>query len=163
LRVSALLAVAGLDDCGDVRNVLSIPSRPRPASRRAFDRSITSGTKLLNKDFGFFNGVFAYGRSTQLLNSQFPPEELAFQKVMNARKTLPVAPPFPFTADEQEEANLWGTPLTDYVTQNALKFILGQRDLSQWDAYVSELKGKNSQQYIDLVNKAQQRFQKDHG
>ena len=122
-----------------------------------------SGTKLLNKDFGFFNGVFAYGGSTQLLNSQFTAEELAFQKVMNGRKTLSVAPPAPLASDEQEQANLWGTPLSDYVTQNALKFILGQRDFSQWDAYVSELKGKNSQAYIDLVNKAQQRFQKNHG
>jgi putative aldouronate transport system substrate-binding protein len=122
-----------------------------------------TGTKLLNKDLGFFNGVFAYGGSTALLDSQFPPEELAFQKAMTARKTLPVAPPYPFTADEAEQANLQGTPLQDYVTQQSLKFILGDRDLGQWDAYVSELKGKNSQTYIDLVNKAQQRFAKNHG
>jgi putative aldouronate transport system substrate-binding protein len=122
-----------------------------------------SGTKLLNKDLGFFNGVFAYGGSTQLLNSQFPAEEQAFQKVMTARKTLPVAPPYPFTSDEAEQANLQGTPLSDYVTQQSLKFILGDRDFGQWDAYVNELKGKNMQAYIDLVNKAQQRFQKNHG
>jgi putative aldouronate transport system substrate-binding protein len=122
-----------------------------------------SGTKLLNKDFGFFNGVFAYGGSTKLLNTQFPPEEQAFQKVMTGRKTLPVPPPYPFTADEREQATLWETPLKDYVTQNALKFILGQRDFSQWDAYVNELKGKNSGSYIDLVNKAQQRFEKTKG
>jgi putative aldouronate transport system substrate-binding protein len=122
-----------------------------------------SGTKLLNKDLGFFNGVFAYGGSTQLLNSQFPPEELTFQKAMNARKTLPVAPPYPFTADEQEQATLWGTPLLDYVTQNSLKFILGSRDLNEWDAFVNELKGKNMTSYINLVNTAQQRFAKNHG
>ena len=122
-----------------------------------------TGTKPLQKTYGFFNGVFAYGGSTALLNTQFPPEELAFQKVMDSRKTLPVSPPYPFTADETEEANLWATPLSDYVTQQSLKFILGERDLSQWDQYVSELKGKNSQQYIDLVNTAQQRFQKAHG
>jgi len=122
-----------------------------------------SGTKLLNKDFGFFNGVFAYGGSTKLLNTQFPAEEQTFQKAMNSRKTLPVAPPYPLTADEREQATLWETPLKDYVTQNALKFILGQRDFSQWDAYVNELKGKNSGAYIDLVNKAQQRFEKTKG
>jgi putative aldouronate transport system substrate-binding protein len=122
-----------------------------------------SGTKPLQQTYGFLNGVFAYGGSTQLLDSQFPAEEIAFQKVMAARKTLPVAPPYPFTADEREQATLWETPLTDYVTQNALKFILGQRDFGQWDAYVNELKGKNTTAYIDLVNKAQQRFQKNHG
>ncbi|MEK8104989.1 hypothetical protein NKG94_06825 [Micromonospora sp. M12] len=35
--------------------------------------------------------------------------------------------------------------------------------LSEWDAYVAELKGKNSEQYIDLVNKAYERFQKNNG
>jgi putative aldouronate transport system substrate-binding protein len=119
-----------------------------------------SGTKLLNKDFGFFNGVFAYGGSTRLLNTQFPPEEQAFQKVMDGRKTLAVPPPYPFTSDEREQATLWETPLKDYVTQNALKFILGQRDFGQWDAFVSELNGKNLKRYVDLVNKASQRFQK---
>jgi putative aldouronate transport system substrate-binding protein len=122
-----------------------------------------SGTKQLQQTFGFFNGVFAYGGSTPFLNTQFSAEEAAFQKVMDGRKTLPVAPPYPFTSDEREQATLWETPLTDFVTQNALKFILGQRDLGEWDAYVNELKGKNMPAYIDLVNKAQQRFQKNHG
>ena len=49
------------------------------------------------------------------------------------------------------------------MNQQTLKFILGQRPLSEWDAYVSELKAKNSQQYIDLVNKAYQQYKKDHG
>jgi putative aldouronate transport system substrate-binding protein len=122
-----------------------------------------SGTKQLQQTYGFFNGVFAYGGSTKFLNSQFPPEEQAFQKVMDGRKLLPVSPPAPLTADEQEQANLWGTPLKDYVTQQTLKFILGDRDLSQWDAFVGELKGKNGQQLVDLTNKAYQRFQRQHG
>jgi putative aldouronate transport system substrate-binding protein len=121
------------------------------------------GTKQLQQTYGFFNGVFSYGGSTKLLNSQFPAEEQAFQRVMTGRKTLPVPPPYPFMADEAEQANLQGTPLTDYVTQNSLKFILGTRDFSEWNAYVNELKGKNSGAYIDLVNKAYQRFQKNHG
>jgi putative aldouronate transport system substrate-binding protein len=121
------------------------------------------GTKLLNRDFGFSNGVFAYGGSTQLLESTFSAEEVAFQKVMTSRKTLAVPPPYPFTADEREQATLWETPLKDYVTQNALKFVLGQRDFSQWDAFQNELKGKNMGPYIDLVNKAYQRLQKKTG
>jgi putative aldouronate transport system substrate-binding protein len=121
------------------------------------------GTKQIQQTYGFFNGVFAYGGPTKLLNTQFPAEEQAFQKVMTSRKTLAVPPPYPFTADEAEQANLQGTPLTDYVTQNALKFILGQRDFGQWDTYVGELKGKNSGAYIDLVNKANQRFLKKVG
>ena len=119
--------------------------------------------KHLQKDFGFSNGVFAYGGTTKLLESVFSEEELAFQKVMNARKPWPVDPPHPFNDEEREQATLWETPLKDYVTQNTLKFILGERDISEWDAYLKELEGKNTSSYINLVNTAYERFKKDHG
>lgn len=122
-----------------------------------------SGSKNLQVDYGFFNGVFAYGGSTKLLNSQFPPEELAFQNVMDSRKALPLPPPAPLNSDDREQATLWQTSLRDHVDQQTLKFILGQRPLSQWDAYVSELKAHNSEQYISLVNQAYQDFKKNHG
>ncbi|MFG1810064.1 extracellular solute-binding protein [Streptomyces sp. NPDC049040] len=122
-----------------------------------------TATKKLNADFGFSNGNFAYGGSTQLLESTFSAEEKDFQKVMTARKTLAVPPPYPFNADEQEQSALWDAPLKDYVTQQTLKFILGDRDLGEWDKYLSELKGKNMDQYIDLVNKAYQRFKDNQG
>ena len=47
--------------------------------------------------------------------------------------------------------------------EQTLKFILGQRPLSQWNAYVSELKGKNLTQYMDMVNNAYDRYKKSHG
>ncbi|MFF3855373.1 extracellular solute-binding protein [Micromonospora sp. NPDC002575] len=121
------------------------------------------GTKHLQKDFGFANGVFAYGGKLDLMQSFFSPEELEFQKVMNTRKPIDVPPPAPLTDAEREQVSLWETPLKDYVTQNTLKFILGQRPLTEWDAYVGELKAKNADQYIDLVNKAYERFKKDNG
>ncbi|SDK31930.1 extracellular solute-binding protein [Nonomuraea jiangxiensis] len=119
--------------------------------------------KHLQKDFGFSNGVFAYGGSTELLNSTFSEEELEFQNVMNARKPWPVEPPHPFNEEEREQVTLWETPLKDYVTQQTLKFILGERDLSEWDAYVKELEGKNMTSYLNLVNTAYERFKKEHG
>ncbi|MEO3768900.1 extracellular solute-binding protein [Micromonospora sp. B9E7] len=119
--------------------------------------------KHLQKDFGFQNGVFAYGGTPDLVRGFFSPEELEFQKVMDARTPRAVPPPRPFTDEEREQVSLWETPLKDFVTQNTLKFALGQRPLTEWDAYVAELKAKNSEQYIDLVNKAYERFQKNNG
>ncbi|MBM7085184.1 extracellular solute-binding protein [Micromonospora sp. MMS20-R2-29] len=121
------------------------------------------GSKHLQKDFGFGNGVFAYGGKLDLVQSFFSPEEMEFQKVMNARTPLPVDPPAPLTDEEREQASLWETPLKDHVVQNTLKFILGQRPLTEWDAYLGELKAKNADQYIGLVNKAHERFEKDNG
>jgi putative aldouronate transport system substrate-binding protein len=120
-------------------------------------------TKKLNVDYGFMNGVFAYGGSTKVLYTQFTAEEKKFQDVMNARKTLPVLPPHPFTADEREQATLWESGLKDFIAQQTLRFILGKRPLSEWSAYLTELKGKNMDQYMSLISKSYERFKKDHG
>ncbi|MFF5228860.1 extracellular solute-binding protein [Dactylosporangium sp. NPDC000521] len=120
------------------------------------------GTKNLQVEYGFSNGVFSYGGSTKLLNSQFPKEEQLIQDVLNGRKNQPLAPPHPLNADEREQATLWETTLKDHVNQQTLKFILGQRPLSEWDTYVSELKGKNMTRYIEVVNAAYNRYKKNH-
>ncbi|GLY97557.1 extracellular solute-binding protein [Actinoplanes sp. NBRC 103695] len=118
-----------------------------------------SAPKDLQVDYGFFNGVFAYGGSTKMLNSQFSEEEKAFQAEMNKRTTREVPPPHPLSPEEREQAALWESTLKDHVFQQTLRFALGQRPLSEWDAYVAELRTKNMDQYVDLVNKAYQRFQ----
>ncbi|MEV4483194.1 ABC transporter substrate-binding protein [Micromonospora coxensis] len=122
-----------------------------------------TGTKHLQKEFGFYNGVFAYGGRLDLVQSFFSLEELEFQKVMNARTPIAVAPPYPLTDEEREQASLWETPLKDHVTQNSLKFILGQRPFTEWDAYVGELRAKNADRYMELVDKAHERFEKENG
>ncbi|MBX6385027.1 MAG: extracellular solute-binding protein [Microbispora sp.] len=120
-------------------------------------------SKHLQKDFGFSNGVFAYGGSTELLQSTFSDEEIEFQKVMNARKALPPAPPHPLTDEEREQASLWETPLKDHAMSNTLSFILGKRSFDEWDAYVQELEAKNMSAYINLINNAYERYKKEHG
>ncbi|MFV2011459.1 MULTISPECIES: extracellular solute-binding protein [unclassified Micromonospora] len=120
-------------------------------------------SKHLQKNFGFSNGVFAYGGKTELLQSTFSAEELEFQQAQGQKETLPVSPPRPFSEEEREQATLWETPLKDYVQQQTLQFILGQRDLAEWDTYVEELNAKNAQQYIDMVNGAYERYQEKYG
>ncbi|MEV5546173.1 extracellular solute-binding protein [Streptomyces sp. NPDC052309] len=119
--------------------------------------------KDLQKDYGFYNGVFSYGGSWELVSSSFGPDEKKFQDAMSQREELPVDPAHPLQSVEQEQATLWDTPLKDHVRQNTLRFVLGKRPLSEWDAYVSELKAKNMDQLIDLHNKAYERFRKEHG
>lgn len=112
----------------------------------------------LQKDYGFATGVFAYGGATELLESTFSDEEIAFQAVMKEKDLLPLAPPFPLEEAEREQATLLETPLSDTAKQATLRFILGQRDLSEWDDYVTELEGKGMTTYLDLVNSAYERY-----
>ncbi|WP_457948663.1 ABC transporter substrate-binding protein [Pseudarthrobacter sp. alpha12b] len=113
-----------------------------------------AGTKDLRVDYGFSGGNFAYGGTTDLLQSTFNDEELAFQKAMKSKKPRPVSPPVPFSDTDREQATLTLTPLKDHVKQNTLKFITGQRPLSEFDAYVKELDSKGMGKYVDLANKA---------
>lgn len=119
--------------------------------------------KDLQKDYGFFNGVFTYGGSWDLVSSSFSPDEKKFQDAMAQRRQLPIDPAHPLQSFEQEQATLWDTPLKDHVIQNTLQFVLGKRPLSQWDAYLAELKSKNMQPLVDLHNKAYERFEKENG
>lgn len=121
------------------------------------------GSRHLQKDFGFYNGVFAYGGPTELVHSFFSAEEKQYQQVMNARRPIAVPPPHPLDDTEREQASLWETALRDHVTQMTLRFVLGQRPLREWDAYVAELRAKNADAYLDLVNKAHQRYREANG
>ncbi|GGX06748.1 ABC transporter substrate-binding protein [Streptomyces lomondensis] len=139
------------------------PGRYKVKEGINFMGSDLEAPKDLQRDFGFYNGVFAYGGDWALVSSSFSPAERKFQEAMAQRKELPIDPAHPLQAVEQEQATLWETPLRDHVTQNTLKFALGKRPMSEWDDYVAELKAKNMDQFIDLHNKAYERFKKENG
>ena len=120
-----------------------------------------AGKKDLRVDYGFGTGSFAYGGTTDLLQSTMSDEEIKFQDSMHQnKKVLAADPPYPMESVDQEQATLLSTPLTDMVKQNTAKFILGTRSFSDWDAYVSELKAKGMDKYVDLVNKAYKEYKK---
>ncbi|WP_053667874.1 extracellular solute-binding protein [Streptomyces sp. NRRL B-1140] len=137
--------------------------RYRPKPGISLMGSDPDAPKDMQKDFGFYNGVFAYGGSWELVSSMFGPDEKKFQEAMAQRRQLPVDPAHPLQSFEQEQATLWETPLKDHVIQNTLQFVLGKRPLSQWNSYLAELKSKNMQQLVDLHNKAYERFRKENG
>ncbi|MDM8086034.1 extracellular solute-binding protein [Cellulomonas cellasea] len=124
-----------------------------------------SGTTNLRTDHGFFNGVFllAQGSTTELAESMQTEEEIAWRESMRAKDRTPVPPPYPLNEVEREQVSLYQSALTDYVDQNTLQFILGSRDLSTFDAFVTELEGMNLQAFLDVVNNAQKRYAEANG
>jgi len=117
-----------------------------------------TATLHLQKDFGVYNGAFVYGGTKDLVRSFFSEEELEFQASLEDRELLPVAPPAPFNEEENEEATLIRTNLNTHVMAETLKFILGQRPFSEWDAFVDEVNGLGGEDYLALVNAAKDRF-----
>ncbi|WP_338587279.1 extracellular solute-binding protein [Paenibacillus sp. Y5S-9] len=111
------------------------------------------GTKDLRIDFGFSGGVFAYGGTTDLLQSMFSEEELKFQQDMkDTKEVIPAEPPIPYSSEDRERVTLLSTPLKDYSDQNTLKFILGERNLSEFDTFAKELESQGLSNYLKLAN-----------
>ena len=119
--------------------------------------------KHLQKDFGFSGGNFAYGGATELLWSTFSDAEVAFQESIADYDMIDLSPPAPLDETENEQLTLIDTTLRDAVSQGTIQFILGQRDLSEWDAFVADLEGKGATQYVDIVNGARDRYVADNG
>lgn len=113
-----------------------------------------AGTKDLRKDFGFSQGNFSYGGSTELRRSMMPEEELVFQEGMAGREAAPPLPAHPYSQVEQEQITLLATPLEDHVLQGTLQFITGQRDLADYPAFVAELEERGSTRYVEMANAA---------
>jgi putative aldouronate transport system substrate-binding protein len=115
-----------------------------------------TGTKKLNADFGFSNGVWmlANGSSDELIQGLNTPATNDFVQAMADKKELPLTPSAPLDEMQQEQITLWQAALNDSVTQNTAAFILGQRPMSDWDKWQTELKGLNVDQYVETFNQA---------
>ncbi|MDZ5077025.1 extracellular solute-binding protein [Nesterenkonia sp. HG001] len=115
----------------------------------------------LSIDHGFYNGVFThnFGSDTEIFLSLMSEEIVELQDQMADKEELPLQPNIPFDELELEQAALWQNSLTDQVHQATAQFILGQRDLDDWDTYVAELEARNMNEYVELANEAYQRGQ----
>ncbi|PZR52620.1 sugar ABC transporter substrate-binding protein [Xylanimonas oleitrophica] len=117
--------------------------------------------KLLNTDFGFYNGVWvlAHGSTADLVQSTLAPEAVEFLEAMNEKEVADPGPGIPMDELEREESALLRTNLQDVVMTNTARFILGERPLDQWDAYVAELQAAGMDRYVEIVNGAAERAQ----
>lgn len=123
------------------------------------------GKTDIQTDLGYSNNVLADStESRELKQSYNTPEFVDYiDSVLSTRTPRDPFPPAPLDELELEQASLLATPLRDTVDTNTLKFVLGERPLSEWDAFVAELEAQNLQEYVDLINGAYERFAEENG
>ena len=114
------------------------------------------GTKQLNTDFGYYNGVFslAHGSTEDLVKSTLSPEVQEFLDEMNQKDVAENGPAIAMDEMQREEASLLQTNLQDIVMTASSQFILGDRSMDEWDAYVAELEAAGMPTYVTTVNEA---------
>jgi putative aldouronate transport system substrate-binding protein len=118
----------------------------------------------IQKDLGWSNAVFADSTESRQLKESYNSATFIqyVDSVLSSRTPRDPSPPAPLDEMELEQSSLLATPLKDAVDTAALQFILGDRDLSEWDAYVGELEAAGLQQYVDLINTARERFEEEN-
>jgi len=123
------------------------------------------GKTDIQKDLGFSNDPLSGSTESRALKESYnvPAFVDYIDSVLTNRTPRDPFPPAPLNEGELEQASLMATPLKDSVDTNTLKFILGDRPLSEWDAFVSELEGQNLQGYLDLINGASERWAENNG
>lgn len=122
------------------------------------------GATDIQKDLGWSNSVFADSTESRALKESYntPTFVEYIDSVLASRTPREPNPPAPLDELELEQASLLATPLKDTVDTNTLRFIMGERDIAEWDAYVGELEAQGLQQYVDLVNTARDRFEEEN-
>ncbi|WP_262425184.1 hypothetical protein [Brachybacterium sp. Z12] len=73
-------------------------------------------------------------------------------------ESMPPWAPAPLEEAELEQASLMATPLKDMVDTNTLQFIVGERDLGEWETFHAELEASGLDSYVELINSARDRF-----
>lgn len=100
---------------------------------------------------GYAGGVFWYGGTAAQLSDAYPPVlQDYFARSADYRNNKPLDPTIRPTEDENEQINLWKTPLIDHVKSWTLQFATGNKDIdSDWDSYVD---GCINLKYRELTN-----------
>ena len=111
-------------------------------------------------DLGWGSDVLAGSTESRELKESYnvPAFVDYIDTVLSTRTPRDPFPPAPLDEIELERASPQGTPLKDTVDTATLQFILGQRDLAEWDDYVAQLESQGLSDYVELMNAARQRF-----
>ena len=115
--------------------------------------------KDMRIELGYAGGVFYYGGTVAQISDAYNPVlQDYFRRSNEYRELKPLDPTFAGTEDENEQMNLWKTPLIDNVNSWSLQFATGQKDIeADWDAYVSSCKNLMCDQLANLYNEIYKR------
>lgn len=109
--------------------------------------------------WGYAGGNFYYGHTAEEFTDNFSPVVRDYVARFNEYRELrPLAPAVVTTEDENEQLNLWRTPLVDNINAWTLQFVTGQKDIeADWDAYVASCENLNASAMVQMTNEAYQR------
>lgn len=128
-----------------------------------YDINTGAGTDI-KIDLGFSTFPAESTESRSLKESYSTPEFVEYiDQVLTTRTPRDPYPPKPMDEAELEQASLLATPIKDAVDTATLQFIMGERSMDEWDAFVAELDAAGLPRYLELLNTARDRFVEANG
>ncbi|MCR4647718.1 MAG: extracellular solute-binding protein [Lachnospiraceae bacterium] len=110
--------------------------------------------KDMRLEFGYAGGNFWYGHRVDQRDDNLTPELQDLSKrIADYRDIRPLTPALASTPDENEQINLWKTPLVDNINTWTLNFVTGKKDINaEWDNYIKSCDDANAQNLVKLYN-----------
>ncbi|MCR4696286.1 MAG: extracellular solute-binding protein [Lachnospiraceae bacterium] len=110
--------------------------------------------KDMRLEYGYAGGNFWYGHRVDQRDDNLTPELQDLSKrIADYRDIRPLTPALASTPDENEQINLWKTPLVDNINTWTLNFVTGKKDINkEWDNYVKACDDANAQNLVKLYN-----------
>jgi putative aldouronate transport system substrate-binding protein len=84
-------------------------------------------------------------------------DEVKDAYVADRKYDTPFIPNPPFTEEEQEKLSIQGEAITKHRDEEIAKFILGKRNLNEWDQYIKEMKNLGLDQMVNMYAEAHKR------
>lgn len=90
--------------------------------------------------------------------AQLPETKAANDVVRDYVVPFETVPRVKFTEEESIKLGTYAQDIVNYATENVVKFITGEKSLSEWDAYVAELNNIPVEDYIKINQDAYDRW-----
>jgi putative aldouronate transport system substrate-binding protein len=110
-------------------------------------------------EYGYAGGNFFYGHKVSQRDDHLTPALQDFSaRISSYRDIRPLNPALASTPEENEQINLWKTPLVDNINTWTLNFVTGKKDIDkEWDNYLKSCDDANAQKLVDLYNEINKR------
>jgi putative aldouronate transport system substrate-binding protein len=123
------------------------------------------GTKLNTEKYGFgmnwnwcvYRPAFPYLQWDKTALVYYPDTATQsviaqYESVLKNVYLLPPDPVLTFTEDQSDDLKDYKTPIDTYIQENIASFILGQKTMDQWDAFLEGFNAMNPGRVIDIFN-----------
>ena len=107
---------------------------------------------------GFAGGLCPEFSREEFERARLPAVTFSAYEVVRPFRNVKATAILTFTPAEQDQLNPIINDMVAYIRESMVQFVTGRRPLSQWDAYVNDVKRMGADRYVQLYQASWDRF-----